>query len=126
MPRDVLSELAQWYSRHCDGAWERQQGITIATTDNRGWWVKIDLAGTELAVRGFAPVREGLTTGGIPAEQRWLWCRLQDSIWYGAGDDSRLAEIIGHFLGWAVDRDDIEETTDDAPRLAGDDSPPPE
>jgi Immunity protein 53 len=101
MPRDVLSELAQWYTRHCDGEREHHHGITIQTTDNPGWWVKIDLTGTELASRTFAPILEGLDAAGFPARPHWLSCRLQDTTWHGAGDDSRLAEIISHFLDWA-------------------------
>jgi len=32
-----LKWLQQWYSEHCDGAWEHGFGITIETIDNPGW-----------------------------------------------------------------------------------------
>jgi Immunity protein 53 len=101
MPRNALSELAHWYTRHCDGEREHHHGISIVTTDNPGWWVKIDLAGTELADRSFPPLREGVDAGDFPIARRWLCCRVQDTKWHGAGDDSRLEQIIGHFLDWA-------------------------
>jgi len=101
MPSDILSELSQWFARHCDGEREHHHGISIQSTDNPGWWVKVDLTGTELADRPFAPVLEGVDAEGFPAQPRWLCCRLQDNAWHGAGDESRLADIIGRFLAWA-------------------------
>jgi Immunity protein 53 len=101
MPRDVVSELTQWYARQCNGEWEHHYGITIQSTDNPGWWIKIDLHGTELAGRAFPTIMEGVDAGAFPVQPRWLCCRLQDGKWHGAGDASRLAEIIGHFLDWA-------------------------
>ena len=103
MPHDALSELAQWYTRHCNGGREHHHGITITTTDNPGWWVKIDLTGTELAGRTFPPILEGVDAGGFPIGPRWLCCRLQAPKWHGAGDDSRLAgNHRGRFLAWAI------------------------
>jgi Immunity protein 53 len=101
MPSDAMPDLAQWYARHCDGEWEHHHGITIATTDNPGWWVKIDLSGTELADRAFAPILQGVDADGFPTQTRWLCCRLQETKWHGAGDETQLAEIIGRFLAWA-------------------------
>jgi hypothetical protein len=61
MSRDILSDLSRWYAHHCDGEWEHHHDIAIETTDNPGWWVKIDLAGTELEGRAF------------PAILKWGW-----------------------------------------------------
>ena len=101
MPRDALSELTQWYARQCNDEWEHHYGITIQSTDNPGWWVKIDLQGTQWAGRAFPTIMEGVDAGAFPVQPRWLCCRLQDGKWHGAGDASRLAEIIDHFLDWA-------------------------
>ena len=49
----LLAKLSDWHSRHCNGEREQWYGITIQTTDNPGWWVKIDLTGTALAARSF-------------------------------------------------------------------------
>ena len=102
MSRDVLSELSQWYARHCDGEWENHHGISIETTDNPGWWVSIDLRGTELDGRAFPPIFMGVDTGGFPVQPSWLCCRLQDAKWHGAVDANRLPDIIGHFPAWSI------------------------
>ncbi len=38
-----LEFLCTWYVSQCNGTWEHQHGITIETTDNPGWWVKISV-----------------------------------------------------------------------------------
>lgn len=101
MSGDDLSKLAHWFARHCDGDWEQQRGISVQSTDNPGWWIKIDLKRTALAERPFAEVSEGVDGKGFPAAARWLHCHVQDELWHGAGDPTRLAEIIGRFLAWA-------------------------
>jgi hypothetical protein len=101
MAEDALSKLSRWYAGHCDGEWEHHKGIAIQTTDNPGWWVKIELGATNLAGRPFSSVSEGLDAKGFPSASRWLSCRLQDGQWHGAGDETRLNEIITRFLAWA-------------------------
>jgi len=61
MSRDILSDLSRWYAHHCDREWEHHHGIAIVTTNNPGWWVKIDMAGTELEERAFLAI---LSRGG--------------------------------------------------------------
>jgi hypothetical protein len=75
----LLAKLSDWHSRHCNGEREHWYGVTIQSTDNPGWWVKIDLAGTALAAQNFERVAEAV----------------------GAGDRSRLEEILSRFLAWA-------------------------
>ena len=97
----LLAKLADWHSRHCDGEREHWYGITIQTTDNPGWWVKIDLTGTPLAGQSFGRVAEAVDEFGRPAADRWLHCQMSTSAWHGAGDDTRLEEILSRFLAWA-------------------------
>ena len=97
----LLAQLSDWHSRHCDGEREQWYGITIQTTDNPGWWVKIDLTGTALAARRFERVAEAVDANGYPAAARWLHCQVSGNVWLGAGDGSRLDEIISRFLSWA-------------------------
>lgn len=97
-----LSELARWYARHCDGTWEHQRGISIQSTDNPGWWVKIDLNGTALVRKTFVPVAVGIDAQGHPAAKRWLHCAVRNEVWEGAGDETRLEDIIDRFLAWAT------------------------
>jgi hypothetical protein len=112
----LLAELADCHRRHCDGEREHWYGITIQTTDNPGWWVKVDLTGTTLAVRRFERVAEGVDNNGHPNTPRWLHgqvncqvnCQVSGPVWHGAGDASRLEEdasrleeIVSCFLRWA-------------------------
>jgi len=101
MPADALSRLARWFAAHCDGEREHHHGVSLTSTDNPGWWMKIDLTATELASRPFAPVRQGIGRNGHPKAARWLRCQIEGSIWHGAGDETRLKEIIEIFLNWA-------------------------
>jgi hypothetical protein len=96
----LLRDLQRWYARHCDGTWEHHQGVRIESLDNPGWWVTIDLSGTELAGRPFGRVAENVDAGGWPAGDRWLCCYVEDGVWHGAGDETKLAAILRAFLMW--------------------------
>ena len=98
---DLLEALQEWFARHCDGEREHRHGIKIETCDNPGWWVKIDLVGTELLDRAFPPITEGVDPGGFPESDRWLHCYIEEGVWHGAGDERKLPVILGKFLGWA-------------------------
>jgi hypothetical protein len=39
---------------------------------------------------------------GFRKDPRWLHCCLKDGQWHGAGDKSRLEQIIATFLAWAA------------------------
>jgi len=97
----LLVELSNWHRRHCDGEREHWYGITIQTTDNPGWWVKVDLNGTPLEARRFERVAEAVDGNGYPHAARWINCEVTGNIWHGAGDASRLEEIVSLFLHWA-------------------------
>jgi len=96
----TLSELAAWFQQQCDGEWEHAFGISIQSTDNPGWWVTIDLRGTPLAQRPFAPVVRGDFARNDPRPP-WLHCRVKDSVFHGAGDAQELDEILRIFLDWS-------------------------
>lgn len=101
MSPNPLPDLMQWYARQCNGEWEHHRGISIESTDNPGWWVKIDLEGTPLQGRAFTAIKEGLDANGHPKAKRWLSCEIKDGQWHGAGDETRLGDIIKHFVTWA-------------------------
>jgi hypothetical protein len=100
----VLTSLIQWYAAQCNGEWEHRYGISIESCDNPGWWVKIDLAGTSLEGRDFARVSENVDENGFQLGDRWLDCRLNEGVWDGGGDETKLARILTIFLGWAESR----------------------
>jgi hypothetical protein len=97
-----LATLAHWFAEHCDGEWEHHHGVRIRSTDNPGWWIEIGLTGTPLANAAFAAVEEGIGGDGHPAATRWLSCKIQDGVWHGIGDETRLEEIVSRFLDWTT------------------------
>jgi immunity protein 53 of polymorphic toxin system len=51
----VWTWLQAWYATRCNGEWEHGYGVSIGTLDNPGWSVEIDLKGTILANKPYAP-----------------------------------------------------------------------
>ena len=96
---DTIARLQQWFERHCDGEWENDSGVIIETTDNPGWWVKINLKGTELLTKPFTEVRRGELSND--PQPPWLTCYVKDGVFNGAGDPSKLEAILEIFLSWA-------------------------
>ncbi len=45
-----IAFIEAWYVSHCDGEWEHEFGIRIATIDNPGWHLEIDIVDTSLRV----------------------------------------------------------------------------
>lgn len=45
--------VQKWYADNVDGDWEHLNGVEIATLDNPGWSLGIDIAETELSDRAF-------------------------------------------------------------------------
>lgn len=37
-----ISKLEKWFKKKCNGDWEHQGGILIESTDNPGWYIKVD------------------------------------------------------------------------------------
>ena len=37
-----ISELENWFKDRYNGDWEHQAGISIESTDNPGWYIKVD------------------------------------------------------------------------------------
>lgn len=98
-------------------------GISIVSTDNPGWWVKIDVRNTPFEHKQFTSVRRGVFVGpagvesGISAESLtrttlsdgtvymthkndWIDCEVIEGVFNGAGDSGKLDEIIGIFFAW--------------------------
>jgi hypothetical protein len=91
----VLSDLQQWYSAQCDGDWEHGSGINIDTLDNPGWSLKVNLEGTLLEAKLFSEIN-------IKNDRHsWMHCSVKDKQFLGAGDPSRLEEMLTIFITWA-------------------------
>lgn len=97
----ALDRLQQWYAKQCNGDWEHGQGISIQTCDNPGWWVKINITGTKLQPVAFRAIKENVNAQGFQMGKRWLCCQVRNGCWEGAGDETRLPQILNVFLDWA-------------------------
>src|SRR5947209_2296428 len=100
---DLLQSLQQWFAAHCDGDWENYYGLHIESCDNPGWWVKVDLTGTELHSRPFPEIAENVDAQRFQQGERWLNCYVENGVWHGAGDETKLATILETFLSWAAE-----------------------
>jgi hypothetical protein len=98
---ELLQRLQVWYVDQCNGEWENDHGIAITSCDNPGWWVKIDIIGTGLEHRPFNRVAEQVDASGFQQGDRWLSCFVNDGVWNGAGDETKLLVIVKTFLDWA-------------------------
>jgi len=96
----TLERLQAWFQAQCDGDWEHHKGISIQSSDNPGWWVKIDLTGTALEDKPLAPIRRG-DVGSLDPQPPWLNCYVENGVFNGTGDPTTLEEIIDVFLAWA-------------------------
>jgi hypothetical protein len=97
----TLDELSKWYQSQCNGDWEHLAGVKIESTDNPGWWIKINLVGTPVESREFATVSIGVDKERNPQAEKWIHCSAENGEFNGAGDAARLEEIVRIFLDWA-------------------------
>lgn len=93
---NTLLRLQRWFSDACDGDWEHGDGIRIATLDNPGWSLKVDLEASHLAGRQCAPVQLERT------EHDWIRLRVEGETFVGFGGPGNLEELISRFLDWAA------------------------
>ena len=45
---ELVDRIQDWYKLNCNGDWEHSYGYSIATIDNPGWTIRIDLSETPL------------------------------------------------------------------------------
>ena len=101
MNGDTITRLENWYRRHCNDEWENDYGVSIESTDNPGWWVKIDLDGTELEHASFTEVTRGDGACLNPTPP-WMHCYVDEKhVFNGGGDPTKLGDILDAFLQWA-------------------------
>lgn len=44
--KETIERIQDWYKLNCNGDWEHRYGYSIATLDNPGWTIRIDLTET--------------------------------------------------------------------------------
>ena len=97
----TLSRLQAWYVTQCNGDWEHHHGVSIESCDNPGWWVKISLVDTPLQGMAFTEISENIDVNRRATSSSWLSCRVEGTVWHGAGDAAKLDVILDAFLAWA-------------------------
>lgn len=93
---EILKWLQEWYNSQCDGDWEHGGGIRMTSIDNPGWHVSISLDGTEMENKQMDVVRLDRT------DEDWIYCKIQDGYFNGAGGPGNLEEILKIFHLWAT------------------------
>jgi Immunity protein 53 len=94
-----LERISNWYLSQCNGDWEHSFGVEVQTLDNPGWFVKIDLAETELEEKLFSALVEGDSASG----PHWINCKVESKQFLGAGGAGDLERLLDVFLSWSED-----------------------
>jgi hypothetical protein len=91
MDTTLLTRLQSWYITNCDDVWEHQLGVSIATLDNPGWIVKINLLDTCLQELRYEKQFDNGTFD-------WLFIKVTEKVFEATGDPSKLTIILKTFL----------------------------
>ena len=91
---DIFDWLNDWYKFNCNGDWEHQYGIKLETMDNPGWEINIDLWETILENKIFEEISIN------NSDSDWITCKVEDFIYKGYGDPSKLKGILEIFKNW--------------------------
>ncbi|MFC3148563.1 immunity 53 family protein [Piscinibacterium candidicorallinum] len=94
---EQIARLQEWYSDQCNGGWEHTHGVKLDTLDNPGWWLVVDLGGTNLAHKPF----EAVARGDSEFDADWLRCKVVSGKFEAAGGSKNLADMLEVFLSWA-------------------------
>lgn len=95
MEGETLAALEAWYAAYCDGNWEQEYGVTIATSEIAGWELRVDLVGTTLLGNELARERSARS----PDDWLEVWC---DGYTFRAtGGVENLRELLSAFARFA-------------------------
>ncbi len=98
---DAFKWLEKWYYNNCNDDWEHGNGVKISTIDNPGWYVEINLIETGLEHKSFKSIQVERS------EHDWIYCKVVDGVFIGAGGTANLVEIINVFKKWVLNEEDI-------------------
>jgi hypothetical protein len=90
-----LAWLASWFESQCDGDWEHNWGVELATLDNPGWRLAVDLRETPLEAKRF----EGIEMER--SETDWIRCWTEELQFRGACGVQNVVEMLSVFQAWA-------------------------
>jgi Immunity protein 53 len=92
---EVLGALQAWYAAHCNGEWEKEFGVSIATLEDSAWELRVDLVGTSLAGSELERERAART----PDDWCEAWC---DGYTFRAvGGPENLDDLLAAFARFA-------------------------
>ncbi|MEU0188205.1 Imm53 family immunity protein [Streptomyces sp. NPDC006207] len=94
----AVGYLQSWYLSQCNDDWEHEFGVRIATLDNPGWTLEIDLTDTDLAGRKLHKTKHE------PSKGLWLWSWSDGTTFHAACDPSSLNRAILRFKDFAEAR----------------------
>jgi len=97
----TLEKLQNWYFSQCNGDWEHGYGIRVATLDNPGWSLSVDLTGTVLSGQQFPEHSYGVGETAATSGNEWLICKVKDNKFICHGGPEKLEDMINVFLNWA-------------------------
>jgi hypothetical protein len=95
---DCLKWLQNWYKSQCDSDWEHEFGVIIDTVDNPGWYVVINLTGTECEAKPFSPIEYNMNDEDA---DDWYFCLLRNNNFEASGSPNRLFDSLNNFREWA-------------------------
>ncbi len=98
---EALNRLQQWYRSQCDGVWEHSWSVRIATLDNPGWSVDVNLCDTPLEGKSFKEHSYGVGSAATTSGDEWIVCKVEQNVFKGRGGPFKLQELIEVFLDWA-------------------------
>lgn len=87
----VFEWLSSWVQVHCNGDWEHENGVRIATVSNPGWYIEIDLNHTN-----WATLQVDVGTIEV-SEDDWYFYKIKDGKFSAGGDLSKLVFLIMEF-----------------------------
>ncbi|NED79033.1 hypothetical protein G3I76_02840 [Streptomyces sp. SID11233] len=92
----VLDWLQNWYAQQCDGDREHEWGVKIATLDNPGWAIEIDLEETDLEEREHTLQEFSRST------QDWVRTWTAEKAFHAVCGPGNLTEALTLFRTWAT------------------------
>ncbi|MEV6673286.1 Imm53 family immunity protein [Streptomyces sp. NPDC051162] len=92
---NALHFLQFWYESQCDEDWEHEFGVRIATLDNPGWIIEIDLIGTTIEGRELRKSKHESPDG------RWIWSWSDGEKYHSSCDPFSLEDAVLRFKEFA-------------------------
>lgn len=91
MSLEGLGWLQDWFAAQCNGEWEHSRGVDIGTLDNPGWYISINLVGTDLqqADRELVEMYD--------SDDDWAVSRIREGNFEGFGDPKKLGYLLDQF-----------------------------